>query len=157
MVIIPSSLYFLITIYYQFGWFWQGCVNLSCSLISLMGSPFPMVLVLGPEFRIPTQNFKIVKVTSVELFGVVCESGSYLGSPGTCHVSQLLGSLLYLDSQPGQLRRLAPDLDSLYNLARIWSCLRPVSWVPYTHGKLLSSQPSSPQFSTSVDCSSFHG
>ena len=95
------------------------CVNLSCSLIRLIGSPFPMVSVLGPEFRIPTQNFKNVKVTSVGLFGVVCESGSYLGSPGTCHVSQLLGSLLYLDSQPSQLRRLALDLDSLYNLARI--------------------------------------
>ena len=39
--------------------FGKGCVDLSCSLIRLIGSPFPMVSVLGPKFRIPTQNFKM--------------------------------------------------------------------------------------------------
>ena len=55
-----------------------------------------MVLVLGPKFRIPTQIFK-------------CQSGLCGGvlvlgerQVATCHISQLLGYLLYLDSKHGR-------------------------------------------------------
>ena len=52
--------------------FCRGCVDLSCSLIRLIVSPFPMVLALGPKFRIPTQIFKC-QSDLCEVVSVLCE------------------------------------------------------------------------------------
>ena len=52
--------------------FSRGCVDLSCSLIRLIVSPFPMVLALGPKFRIPTQIFKC-QSDLCEVVSVLCE------------------------------------------------------------------------------------
>ena len=108
-------------------------------------------------------------------FSAVWASGSYLGSPGTCHVSQLLGFLLYLDSEHGRHNRgvtlvefVEVSADGTFSIlcgrpraltpftfgSNYWAALRSVGWRPY---KLVDScSPANPQALNSrpvMDCS----